>query len=302
MRIAFLGFGEAAKAFLAGLTPMGLVSVAAFDIKTQSNGTERAKMLADYVSSGVDGCESLTQAVRTASAVFSLVTADQAFSAAEGASRAGINGRLFFDCNSCSPETKRKSAQCIETAGGRYVDVAIMGPVYPRLHRTPILVSGPNASAAKETMDRLNMNATELRGPVGAASAIKLCRSIMVKGLEALTAETLLAARKLGVEGIVLDSLEASHPGFGWRDRSARALERMIVHGQRRSAEMAEVCDMLNEIYIPNGMARATVEWQRLAGQLEDLPAGLATNTQLDAILGEIGQSHQPGNPDDKVS
>ena len=112
---------------------------------------------------------------------------------------------------------------------------------------------------------------------VGDASSIKMLRSVMIKGLEALSAECMLAARRAGVEGAVLASLQASDPGWDWRGRSAYNLERMMVHGARRAAEMREVAATLRELGLPDRMAAATAEWQdqiaalHLAGGADDL-------------------------------
>ncbi len=92
-----------------------------------------------------------------------------------------------------------------------------------------------------------------------------------------ITAECVLAARRAGVEDAVLASLQASDPGFDWRARSAYNLERMMVHGTRRAAEMREVAATLRDLGLPNRMTSAAAEWQdgvaalRLAPGLDEL-------------------------------
>jgi 3-hydroxyisobutyrate dehydrogenase-like beta-hydroxyacid dehydrogenase len=149
--IAFLGFGEAARAFLDGwrTIPGFAARVAAYDIKTDSPDPEaRAGKRADYVAANVIGASSAPEAVAGAEAVFCVVTADQAHEAALAALPGLAKGALFFDCNSCAPQTKARSAEKVDAAGGRYIDVAVMAPVHPRLNRTPLLISGPHAKAA----------------------------------------------------------------------------------------------------------------------------------------------------------
>ena len=115
------------------------------------------------------------------------------------------NGALFLDCDSCAPQTKERTAKEVDAAGARYVDVAVMAPVHPRLHRTPLLISGMHAKDAAGALAALDMSATIHDGPVGSSSAIKMIRSIMMKGLEALVCECVLAGRKAGVIETVLE-------------------------------------------------------------------------------------------------
>ena len=206
--------------------------VCVYDIKTDSPDPQvRAAKRADYAAAEVIGASTAPEAVTGAEAVFSVVTADQAHEAALATLPGLKKGALFFDCDSCAPQTKTRTAAEVDAAGGRYVDVAVMAPVHPRLHRTPLLISGPHAEAAAATLAALGMSARIHPGPVGAASAVKMIRSIMMKGLEALVCECVLAGRKAGVIETVLDSLDDTYPGFDWRKRSAYMLERVMTHG-----------------------------------------------------------------------
>ncbi|MCB1491962.1 MAG: NAD(P)-dependent oxidoreductase [Rhodobiaceae bacterium] len=260
-RLAFIGFGEAAMAFLDGWGSERPERISAFDIKTDVPET-RADMEARYQARTVRGATDVGAALDGAGVAFSVVTADQALEAARAAAPALAAGTLWLDCNSCAPDTKRRAADFIEGAGGRYVDVAVMAPVHPKRHRVPLLVSGPHARDAHETLKALDMCPEIAGDAIGQASAIKMLRSVMVKGLEALTAECFLAARRAGVEEQVLASLEASDPDIAWRKRTAYNLERMIVHGARRAAEMREVAVTVAALGLPNGMSAACAHWQ----------------------------------------
>ena len=243
--IAFLGFGEAAQAFLAGWRTKGdfKARICAYDIKTDSNNSEvRTAKRADYAAAKVLGASTAAEAVTGAEAVFSVVTPDQAHEAAIAALPGLAKGAFLFDCDSCAPQTKLRTAQEVEAAGGRYVDVAVMAPVHPRLHRTPLLISGPHVEAASAALASLGMSARIYEGPVGAASAVKMIRSVMMKGLEALVCECVLSGRKAGVIETVLDSLDETYPGFDWKKRSAYMLERVMTHGLRRVGGNARSC------------------------------------------------------------
>jgi 3-hydroxyisobutyrate dehydrogenase-like beta-hydroxyacid dehydrogenase len=268
--IAFLGFGEAARAFLDGwrTNPHFKARVCAYDIKTDSPDHEvRAAKRADYAAAHVLGASTAGEAVTGAEAVFSVVTADQAHEAAVAALSGLAEGALFFDCDSCAPQTKSRTAQDVEAAGGRYVDVAVMAPVHPHLHQTPLLISGPHVEAAAPALASLGMSARIHDGPVGAASAVKMIRSVM-KGLEALVCECVLAGRKAGVIETVLDSLDDSYPGFDWKKRSAYMLERVMTHGLRRAAEMREVAATVDLLGLKGEMSRASVGWEQMIGEL----------------------------------
>ncbi|MHA7879600.1 MAG: NAD(P)-dependent oxidoreductase [Saccharospirillum sp.] len=269
LNIAFIGFGEAAEAFWTGLNRDAVGEVFAFDIKTDSDeAAVRDAMRERYQRLAVTGCDTLAEALAEADVVFSVVTADQAHAVATAAAPLLKDGALLLDCNSCAPQTKQASAKAVASGAGHYVDVAVMSPVNPKKNRTPLLLSGEFSEPAKAVLDRLDMNATVEPGPVGRASSIKMVRSIMVKGMEALFAECLIAGRLAGVDEAVLASLEASHPGFDGARRGGYNLERMTAHGIRRAAEMDEVCQFLNHLGIEEPLSARTVTWQRRLGEL----------------------------------
>lgn len=287
-KIAFIGFGEAAQAFVSGWPMAWRGSISAFDIKTLHEGARAAKH-ADYSAAGITGCETMTACLSGAEVVFSLVTADQALAASQSAAASIPENCLYFDGNSCAPDTKRTVSKVINTAGGRYVDMAIMAPVFPALHKTPVLVSGP--TEALNMMQRLDMSASLTDENIGTASSIKMIRSIMIKGLEALTAECVLAGRKAGVEGIVLDTLDKTFPGFDWHQRASYMLERMTSHGTRRAAEMREVALTVEQLGLNNGMTRAATDWQDTIGGL-GLPATKDNIlARADAILAALANN-----------
>lgn len=292
MRMAMIGFGEAAEALATGWGTARAAGLAGYDIRQTE---PHAKPLARAAAAGVTLAPDRAAALDRAEAVWCLVTADRAVEAARQCAPHLPAGCLWLDANSCSPGGKRVSAEVIEAAGGRYVDVAIMAPVHPRLHRTPMLIAGPHAAAAAGLLSDLGMSAEIAGDAVGDASAVKMIRSVMIKGIEALTAECVLAARRAGVDGRVLGSLVVSDPGTDWPRRAAYNLERMMVHGGRRAAEMREVAATLDELGMPSDLATATAQWQDRIGELA-LPAGpddLAARS--DAILARLaGRDDQP--------
>lgn len=267
--VTFIGFGEAAQAFVEGWGSGE--GVRAFDVKTEDAGTAEAKH-ADYERMDVGGHDDRASAMKGAEAVFCTVTADKALDAAKECAGSLDADTFWFDMNSCAPSSKQAAAEAIEAAGGRYVDVAVMSPVYPKRHEVPLLIAGPHAAEAEKILAGFGMKPRIVEGEVGAASTIKMLRSIMVKGMEALTTECVLAAVKAGVDGEVLSSLDKSFPGFEWSNQSAYNFERVMVHGIRRAAEMREVARTVADLGLPPDMATATVEWQERVGQLRARP------------------------------
>lgn len=274
-----IGFGEAGQAFAKGWGG----GMLAHDLRADDSG-----LIAAARGLAVTMHAFPAPALTGAAAVVCLVTADQALAAATAAAPHLSPGTFWLDGNSCAPETKRRAEAVIAAAGGRYVDMAIMAPVHPRLHRTPALLAGPHAQAALSDLKALDMDWRVAGDRVGDASSIKMLRSVMVKGFEALTVECLLAARRAGVEEAVLASLQASDPGWNWRARSAYNLERAMVHGTRRAAEMREVAATLRDLGLPDRMAAATALWQdQIAGlSLPGGPDDLAD--RADRILGAL--------------
>jgi 3-hydroxyisobutyrate dehydrogenase-like beta-hydroxyacid dehydrogenase len=250
-----IGFGEAGSTFACAA---GWEDAArAFDIKTL--GPQAAAMRAAYADAGVAGCETLAKALADSSTILSLVTADQALIAAQNAAQHIAAEALFFDMNSVAPGTKRDAATAVEAAGGRYVDVAVMAPVDPARLAAPLLVSGPHADAGAAALTGLGFtNVRVVPGDVGRASSIKMIRSVMVKGIEALTAEMMLAADRADVADEVLGSL-----GGEWAAKADYNLERMTSHGMRRAAEMEEVAKTLESLGIEPLMTRGTIIRQR---------------------------------------
>lgn len=279
--VALIGFGEAAQAFAGAEGWRG--KVRAYDKLTDDPSTAPAKE-ADYRRSGVTGVPDIGHAVANAELVLSLVTADQAPIVARSAGASIGRASLFLDMNSVAPGTKQAAAAAIEAGGGGYLDVAIMSPVHPGRLAVPLLLSGPDAPAGARALAKLGFSDVRVVGPrVGQASAIKMIRSVIVKGIEALTAEAMLAADAAGVGEDVLASLDASDKAMPWAKKADYNLDRMIVHGLRRAEEMEEAAKTLADLGVDPLMTRGTVRRQREIG-------GLGLGSAADGIGGKIEQ------------
>ena len=264
-RIAFIGFGEAGQAIAAGLHDADAAMMAAWDILFPQGAGNKLRRAAD--ASGVHCADSAADAVRQAELVVSAVTAASSGKTAESV-KAHLRGDPFFlDINSVSPGRKQDTAKML---GGtaRYVDVAVLAPIHPAHHQTPMLIAGPDSQAVATTLAVLGMRASIAGAEIGAAAAIKMVRSVMIKGIEALTLECFLAAARAGVIDEVAASMRNNYPGVDWAKIVPYNLERMAVHGERRAAEMEEVAETLRELGVEPLMTNATVKRQREMGEI----------------------------------
>ena len=267
VRIAFIGFGEAGRILGKGLADTGRYDVAAYDLLFDDTN-KRTEMLASASASGVRAAASAAEAVAGARVVVSAVTARSARDVARTV--AGLIGpeRFFMDINSVAPENKKQSAADIEGAGAAYVDAAVMESVPPQGIRVPMLLGGRSAGALKSLLDPAGMNLEVVSDEIGVASAIKMCRSVMIKGLEALSIECLLTARRYGVEERVIASLDKTFPSLDWNRQGNYLMSRVVKHGTRRAAEMREVAVTLRDVGLDPLMVAGTVERQQWVADL----------------------------------
>jgi 3-hydroxyisobutyrate dehydrogenase-like beta-hydroxyacid dehydrogenase len=278
-RLCFIGFGEAGQAFASGLRGAGVTTMAAWDILFPD--AAGAKLRAAGQEIGVRVGTSAADAIMGSDIVIAAVTAASSLAAAEQAKPHLDGDQFYLDINSVSPGRKQATAQHL-AGSARYVDVAVMAPVHPARQQTPVLLAGPHAETIQSIMQELGMKPSIAGPELGQAAAIKMVRSVMVKGMEALTQECFLAATRAGVEPQIIASLSKSFPGLDWPKVVAYNLERMANHGTRRAAEMEEVADTLRELGIDPHMANATVQRQRQMG-------GLGKSADVQAAIAQGG-------------
>ena len=264
MKIAFIGFGEAARAFTDSLKGRGEAEfTAAYDIRQDEAVAAAAR------SRGLRFETSVKAAIEGADWVFAAVTADQSLDAAKSALSALKPGQLYIDVNSVSPGRKKETAELVEATGATYLDMAIMAPVHPRGHATPVLIAGKTAADLEPILAAHGFAFEAVSNDVGAATAIKMVRSLFVKGLEAITVETMLAARASGCLERVMGSLAETFPGLGWPKNVEYMFERTLCHGLRRAAEMREVAKTYDELGFVGRLADAVADVQEKQGKVD---------------------------------
>ncbi len=265
-RIAFIGFGEAGQTISRGLLGDAKPAIRAYDILFgQPAG---APLEAAARGLGVGLARDHADAVREADLVLLTVTASSSLQAAKSCLPGLNKGQLFLDMNSVSPQRKIETAALVAPSGAAYVDVAVMAPAAPYLHKVPCLIGGPGAAALAPRAAALGMQVEFVSPEVGQASAIKMFRSIVVKGMEALLLESMVAASEYQVEARVLASLQETFPGIDWEKLAGTMIERVVSHGKRRAAEMREVAATLEGIGMDPTMATATATRQQWLADL----------------------------------
>jgi len=268
LKIGFIGFGEAGFHIARGLRGAGVSLISAYDINTHTPGLgEKIRRRAQ--ESEVALSESSERLAGAADVLLCTVTADQAAQAAEQTAPFLTARHIYADLNSVSPALKQGIAGIIESCGARFVEVAIMSPVPPHGHRAPMFLGGDHTQAFIDLLAPYGMNFEVISDRIGAASAAKMCRSIVVKGLEALLLECALAAVPYGADERVFASLDESFPGLNWKKLASQMISRVVEHGARRAREMEEVAATLRSIGIEPIMAEATSRRQDWCAKLD---------------------------------
>jgi 3-hydroxyisobutyrate dehydrogenase-like beta-hydroxyacid dehydrogenase len=287
MRVGFIGFGEAARAFQASLQRAGVVRFATYDILFGSEGPSGPTAVAARAA-GVATAPSNRALAQQSDWVFSAVTASSSLSAAEETAPHLSASHVFIDINSVSPERKRQAERLVTRNGALYLDMAVMAPVHPAGHRTPVLVAGSPSAEVSEALLRYDFCFEHVGAEVGQATAIKMVRSLFVKGLESLTVELLLAARRSGCWDRVLHSLSTSYPGLDWGRFPSYQLERVTRHGIRRAAEMRESAATLEELGMSGALARAVADTQERLGERGFRVGDADPAAEVDRLLAEM--------------
>ena len=284
LTIGFAGFGEAGSSIAKGLKSAGVMRIFAFDI-----APDQVRWRSE--EAGVPLVESNQELARSAEVIFSTVTCARAREAAEQTVPFLNSRHIYADLNSVSPELKQQIERVIVSSSAGFVEAAVMSPILPLMHRSPMLLGGKAAPAFAELMTPFGMRLEVISEEVGTAAATKMFRSIIVKGMEALMLECVLAAAPYGADERVFSSLSESLPGMDWQKLASYMVSRVVVHGARRAREMEEVAETLHSLGIEPIMAEAAARRQdwcaRLGISSQFGPEGPKTYREaLEAIRG----------------
>lgn len=254
-KIAMIGFGEAAQSIAAGLKGRTGLELSAFDLRfgdpaaapaLRQAAAERAVTTLDDISG-----------IASADIVLSLVVGSATRAAAASAAPHMRDGAVYIDLNSVGSETKQIAASEIARGKGSFIDGAVMAPVPRHAEKVPIVMAGERAAEMAERLNGFGMNVEAVGDQPGQASALKMIRSVMIKGVEALLIEALTSAEKVGVTERILDSVQESFPGLNWREIADYYLSRTFEHGARRVTEMTEAANTIESLGLDAHMSRA---------------------------------------------
>ncbi len=281
--IALIGFGEVGQTLAEDLLAAGAETIRAFDLEFAEPGSPHEKAAARL---GVAECASAADAVKGAPLVISAVTAAQTVNAAKSAASAMEKGAVYLDVNSASPAAKKEAAAIIDGAGGRYIEASIMSPIHPKRIAAPVYLGGPHARDVESELKALGFSGAKFfSAEPGKTAAVKLCRSVMIKGMEALISESMLAARRYGVEDDVLSSLSNLFPHPDWPAHARYMISRTLQHGARRAEEMREAAKTVEDAGVSPLMSSACAQRQDRGAAFAYALEQDNLHDMLDAIL-----------------
>jgi len=276
-RIGFVGFGEAASCFARGFRGEGVPGFVAYDIAWQ-DAELSPRMRARAEETGTELLASPADVAARADVIFSAVTCAATVEAAAAIAPHLGPRHVYLDINSSSPMAKQEVERLLAASGARFVECAVMSNVPPHLHKVPIILGGAAAHEVMALLAPLGMRLEVMSARIGEASAVKMFRSILMKGLEGLFFECILAASRFGVVDRVLESVQETMPGLDWAERANYFLPRTVEHALRRAHEMEEVTETLKQMGLDHTMAEAAahkLHWvhdQQLKAAVAALP------------------------------
>jgi 3-hydroxyisobutyrate dehydrogenase-like beta-hydroxyacid dehydrogenase len=259
MRLGFIGFGGAGCGLAKGLRQAGLEEIH-FTDRMQETPPYAAVIRRHADEIGAIRAASIAELLARVEVVISCVTGAMAVSVAEEAARFLTASHIYADVNTASPRVKESVAVLVEKTGAAFVDAAMMGAIPIFLHRVPILASGGGAGRFQECLHPYGMNIRVIGVKPGQASAIKMFRSIFMKGVLSLFIETLTATHRYGVDDMVLSSIAESLDGTPFLETARVQMTKGVVNAERMAHEMEEVISTLEDLGVPAGMSRASRE------------------------------------------
>lgn len=252
VRIGLIGVGEAGASIATGLRHEHGLAVAGYDAQSSDPA-----VCARAQAAQVELVPDLAALSDRCDVLICLASAKVSVPIARTIAPYLRKDQVYADWNSASPEVKRQAAEAVAGAGVAFVDGAVMAAVPPKQHRVPTLLSGPGAQRMTELLSPYGMELEVLGEIPGQASAVKMFRSLLVKGLEALLLECAVGAQAYGATERVLESMNGTLPTEDWRRLAGYLLERTVIHGERRAEELRQVAQTLQDVGVQPLMAEA---------------------------------------------
>jgi 3-hydroxyisobutyrate dehydrogenase-like beta-hydroxyacid dehydrogenase len=259
MNLGFIGFGEAAFELAIGLKQQGFGKIMAFD-PLWNVPSYSSLVLSRAETAQVELVKTSEEVLQTVNLVIVAVPADKALDVSNQLKPHIQDGCVYIDVSASKPDVKREVAANVNKNGGKFVDAAMMGPLPVYKHKVPILASGDGVDVFIKTMAAYEMNITKVSEVPGEATAVKLIRSIHMKGVVALYLELLEAAHEFNVDRLVIDSLSETMNGRTFEETMNRLVTGTSIHALRRSIELGGTIEMLDFANIDSTMSKAAKE------------------------------------------
>jgi 3-hydroxyisobutyrate dehydrogenase-like beta-hydroxyacid dehydrogenase len=256
IRLGFLGWGEVAYHFAKGLAQAGLTGIVAYSrsaVKSPEGDARRTRA----AEAGVELVATPRELCRRAELIVAVTPGKAALAAARSVRAHLRPGHLYVDASTSAVKTMEQVGELL-AGKAEFVDAAIMGPVPLNGIKVLIVVSGAQAERFRELTSPYGMNIQVIGEKPGAASAMKLIRSVCMKGLAAVLIETLEAAQRHGILDFVAADIAGTIDERPFAENVRRLVCGTAVHAERRVHEMADVIALLRDMGSSMRMTRTT--------------------------------------------
>ena len=294
-RVGIIGFGEVGSTLGRGLRGEGLEAVVAADA-AMDDPTFGSLIRRRAEEARVELLPSNAEVAEVSDLILVAVPGYQALGAAEQAAPGLRKGQLYVDVGSASPRVKHALAEVVERAGASPIDVAILTSPLMDGHHIATLAAGSAAAEYRDLMTPYGFKVEVVGERPGQAAAIKMLRSVLMKGMEALLLESLLAARRHGVEDIVLGTVASFMDKGSFAEMANFLVTTDAIHSGRRAHEADMMAEVVEEVGITPRLSPAiaeTLHWSTSLGMKEHFGGEVPKEwkTVIDAMLERMEQS-----------
>jgi 3-hydroxyisobutyrate dehydrogenase-like beta-hydroxyacid dehydrogenase len=259
VRLGLIGYGEVGSTLGQGLRAEGLREIVSYD-KYAFDGPFRHLIQSRAAEAGVPLVRSPAELAARGDVILGVTPGSASIESAEAFAPHINKQHIFIDLASATPKVKQAVGRTLGGTGTNIADASIMGTPHADGHRLPILASGPAAQCFHELMSPWGLKIERVDGDLGAASGIKIMRSVIAKGLEALLVECMLGASRYGIDDVVLRSFGKFMNSRSFEEMANFLLVTDVIHAERRAHEARMSADALEEIGVDPVMTRATAE------------------------------------------
>ena len=264
LKLGFIGFGEAGY-YLSSEFKEGEVEGYAFDTAAFTDDPRAEGVRRRAAENHITLVQSLEELAAACEIVVCLTSAASALPIAKSIAPFMRANTVYADLNSASPKTKEQIAEAFRCSKGTFIEAAIMNAVPAKKTKVPILICGEGCEQVAARLNVTGMNVTALSGAkLGTASATKMLKSVLSKGVIALFTEAALVTEKYDLTETVFQSLWNTMNMMTYEKFCHYMVTQAAYHSERLGKEMGEVLatlDDLDENSIMTQAAKKKFEW-----------------------------------------